>query len=1066
MPDDSWAVGDLVPAAVPLPAPGASVTSSGRRIWQGLIPGQVVGGYRLHEPLGAGGAGQVWRAVEPASGREVALKVVDPHLGHDARTRLLREGRLTAALRHPGIVRIHAAGEDPAREGLPGAAWLAYELVPGGRTWQDVGPTLAPAERVRALSAVARALGFAHSKGVVHRDVKSTNILVDPSGRPKVADLGLARALAETRLTQTGVLLGTPGAMAPEQLEGRPAGPPADVWALGALLHEALTGRSPFEGARTLLALRAAVRAPRLFEGTPPPGLPPAQRKRVEAIVRRCLDQDAAARYPDGTALADALVEAGLGDAAERSVAYPGVGARPEEPARPGAPRPGTTRASRTSLWLSALPAGLAAVALVVAASALHAGGGTARADAELRRRVAEVRRAGSGPAAAASLEALLAGGAAVFGPPAELQARLALAEATAPASLDGWRARLDHARRAVELAGATGAPGDEGRALAAAERASGRALLMLGRAAEAEAAFGRAHAAGAGPGALADRAAALLAAGRPAQAERLAASLLPRASAAPSEAALAPAPAEVVPTIVRARLALGDLAGARGALWAARAAQDASPGTSGGGMGPLLALLEAEVAATTGADPRPALEAAVRAWPRHAEPALALVRHLGLRLGRLDAAVGVARAFMARAADVRRAPASAPRSGQEEADQLELLALAAAGPALLVVEPGPVSPDVVRLPAPWRRAAARWALGEGRREAALMARRVKAAPRPRPGRGPWGPSVAPPARSLQERGQAGARALARAAALAQASDVHDGEVVARAGAALASLGASLRAPPPPEDPVRRAAAAAMFVDALERRRMGADRDRTIADLRGVLALDPGDALARYEVGMLLFDHPESTIVGLRDLVVALDAEPDLLTPLARSLRTLAAARPFLKGESIDEVVAGLRFVVGDARDRLGEAILRVHLAEYERRPEHGALALDLLDAALEADPGVVFAWVLRGGLHLRAGRLDEAARDLAVAGDAAPTCAMVAFYEGLLRAARGEAPAVVLAALQRASDLDFSAWEDDGWDPSIYPELAPYLALPGFEVVAGGNRGDAREDAPRKDGR
>ncbi len=129
------------------------------------------------------------------------------------------------------------------------------------------------------------------------------------------------------------------------------------------------------------------------------------------------------------------------------------------------------------------------------------------------------------------------------------------------------------------------------------------------------------------------------------------------------------------------------------------------------------------------------------------------------------------------------------------------------------------------------------------------------------------------------------------------------------------------------------------------------------------------------------------------------------------------------------------------------------------------AMDLDVW-AALEADPGVVFAWVLRGGLHLRAGRLDEAARDLAVAGDAAPTCAMVAFYEGLLRAARGEAPAVVLAALQRAADLDFSAWEDDGWDPSIYPELAPYLGLPGFEVVAGGNRGDAREDAPRKDGR
>jgi tetratricopeptide (TPR) repeat protein len=1066
VPDDSWAVGDLVPSA-PLPAPGASVTSSGRRIWQGLIPGQVVGGYRLHEPLGAGGAGQVWRAVEPASGREVALKVVDPHLGHEARARLLREGRLTAALRHPGIVRIHAAGEDPSRAGLPGAAWLAYELVPGGRTWRDVGPTLAPADRVRALSAVARALGFAHSKGVVHRDVKATNILVDPSGRPKVADLGLARALAETRLTQTGVLLGTPGAMAPEQLEGRPAGPQADVWAMGALLHEALTGRSPFEGAKTLLALRAAVRAPRLFEGTPPPpGLSPAQRKKVEAVVRRCLDQDATARYADGTALADALVDAGLGDAAERSVSYPGVGARPGEP---GSRAPATTRASRTSLWLSALPAGLAAVALVIAASALHSAGGTARADAELRRRTAEVRRAGSGPPAAAALEALLGAGAPapVFGLAAELQGRLALAEATAPASLDGWRGRLAHARRAVELAAAVGesrlAAGDEARALAAAERASGRALLMLGRAVEAEAAFGRAHAAGAGPGALADRAAALLAAGRPAQAERLAASLLPGASASPAEHAAAPSPAELVPTIVRARLALGDLEGARGALFAARAAQDAAPATSGGSLGPLLALLEAQVVASTGADPRPALEAAVRAWPRHVEPALALARHVALRLGRLDAAVGVARAYMTRTTDVRRQPVTSPRSAQEEADQLELSAVAAAGASLLAVEPGPMPHDLVELPAPWRRAAARWALGEGRREVALVARRVKTAPRPRPGRGPWGQAAEAPVRTVQERGQAGARALARALALAQASD---GEVVAQASAALASLGALLGAPPPPEDPVRRAAAAAMLVDAMERQRMGVGRDTAIADLRGVLALDPGDAMARYQVGMLLFDHPESTIVGLRDLVVALDAEPDLLTPLARALRTLASARPFLKGESIDEVVGGLRFVLGDARDRLGEAILRVHLAEYERRPEHGALALDLLDGAIAEDPGVVFAWVLRGSLHLRAGRLDEAARDLAVAADAAPTCAMAVFYEGLLRAARGEAPAVVLATFQRASDLDFSAWEDDGWDASIYPELGRYVTLPGFEVIAGGNRGDAREDAPRRDGR
>ncbi|MCO5169969.1 MAG: bifunctional serine/threonine-protein kinase/formylglycine-generating enzyme family protein [Planctomycetes bacterium] len=284
---DSW---ELTPEA-PRRAAGAPA-----------LPAGLGAAYEVEGELGRGAMGVVLRARERSTGRRVALKlVVGPRDAGDAaraaraRERFRREGEITASLRHPGIVRVHAAGE------ADGVHFLAYELVEGCRTLEDVlvEGEADLARRVALVRDVARALGHAHARGVVHRDVKPSNVLVDAAGRVRVADFGLALAQGLERLTATGAAVGTPFYMAPEQVAGRrdAHGPATDVWALGVLLYLVVAGELPFQ-AETLTELTSRILSGS-YDAPPDRGLGP--------VIARALRVAPEDRHPNGEAFAQDL---------------------------------------------------------------------------------------------------------------------------------------------------------------------------------------------------------------------------------------------------------------------------------------------------------------------------------------------------------------------------------------------------------------------------------------------------------------------------------------------------------------------------------------------------------------------------------------------------------------------------------------------------------------------------------------------------------------------------------------------------------------------------------------
>ncbi|MBX3467018.1 MAG: protein kinase [Planctomycetes bacterium] len=267
----------------------------------------LTGRFELGPALGQGGFGAVHRARDRVGGREVALKLLlEPKPA--ALDRFLREAALAAALDHPGVVKVHAVGR------YAGRPCIVYELIEGGRSLADAARTLDARGRAALVRDAARAVGHAHALGVVHRDLKPDNVLVDPAGRPRVADFGLALFEGADRLTRTGALVGTPTHMAPEQLAGGDAAraPTVDVWSLGVVLYDVLTGRLPFE-APNLMALAGQIEAARV---TPPRAIDPTIPRALEAVCLRALQRDPARRYPDAAALADALDAALAGGAA------------------------------------------------------------------------------------------------------------------------------------------------------------------------------------------------------------------------------------------------------------------------------------------------------------------------------------------------------------------------------------------------------------------------------------------------------------------------------------------------------------------------------------------------------------------------------------------------------------------------------------------------------------------------------------------------------------------------------------------------------------------------------
>ncbi len=269
--------------------------------------GTTLGNYRILAPLGQGGMARVYRAYQENLDREVAIKVLPPWYAADRNfvERFNLEARLVARLSHPNIVTVHDASEQN------GHLYIVMQLVDGGTLKHRMdqlhmqGQAMDAVEAVPIFVQLADALNYAHEQGVVHRDVKPVNVLMDRSGRPILSDFGIAKVLASTKdqLTRPGAGVGTPEYMSPEQCLGGAVDGRADIYALGALLFEALTGQTPFLGENY-----PALAHSHIYEAPPRPTiLNPAISPLLEQIILIALMKNPAQRYQQASDMAEAL---------------------------------------------------------------------------------------------------------------------------------------------------------------------------------------------------------------------------------------------------------------------------------------------------------------------------------------------------------------------------------------------------------------------------------------------------------------------------------------------------------------------------------------------------------------------------------------------------------------------------------------------------------------------------------------------------------------------------------------------------------------------------------------
>jgi hypothetical protein len=295
--------------------------------------GALAGGrFRLVRPIGEGGMACVWWAHDEQQGGEVAVKIAHASDERERTARFIREARLIRLCQHRNIVRIVDAGELPD-EGL---LFLAMELLRGSPLADRLAPgePLPAEEALPVLIEVCRGLEAAHAAGVIHRDIKPENIflaVVPGEGVvPKILDFGVSKAQGShphSRITIQGEVLGTPGYMSPEQaMASDDAGPTTDLWSIGVILHEAVSGKLPFSGSNPAALLDSII-------GEEPAPLPAGVDARTRAIVARCLQKDPARRYPDAASLRADM---------ERALEALGAPRAPERPA--GAPAAGSSR--------------------------------------------------------------------------------------------------------------------------------------------------------------------------------------------------------------------------------------------------------------------------------------------------------------------------------------------------------------------------------------------------------------------------------------------------------------------------------------------------------------------------------------------------------------------------------------------------------------------------------------------------------------------------------------------------------------------------------------------------
>jgi serine/threonine-protein kinase len=284
--------------------------------------------YRLDHKIGSGGMADVWLAEDTELDRNVAIKILHDRFAQDKEfvQRFQREAQSAAGLQHPNVVGIFDRGA------FGDTYFIAMEYVDGPSLKDLVKGGMSTQDAINFTRQILNAARFAHRKGIVHRDLKPQNVLIDDEGRVRVADFGIARAGENSDITATGSVMGTAQYISPEQAQGKPTTPRSDIYSIGVILYEALTGRVPFQGESAVaVALKQVSEAPRRPSAINP-NVPPA----LDAVVMRALAKDPDARFRDADAFLKAL------DAAEKA--------------------PDTPRAQDTAAYAAVSPEGVAAI--------------------------------------------------------------------------------------------------------------------------------------------------------------------------------------------------------------------------------------------------------------------------------------------------------------------------------------------------------------------------------------------------------------------------------------------------------------------------------------------------------------------------------------------------------------------------------------------------------------------------------------------------------------------------------------------------------------------------------